>query len=552
MKKVLYAIGHEDTENALTEEVKSEYEVVGTVIYKEALIGHLEQTRPDIVILREGLPGSLPILDLTYTIRAQMPDIRIIFIAEEKLPGDSLLAALVSFGIYDILASDKIRLSEIVDCIRRPRTLGEAAMFQTPFSGAQHGKTFRATPKTVQPEKKKLLKLFGNKGDKANKDSGSGVSKEINKALKDKERMLKEKEAEIERLKQQELEKIARLKQEELAEIERRKREIEEKAKSIPIPPPASSSSHTQNQQDVNSSKTASAEQLSSKNDLPDEAGATMEPKRAKQSTTIQKAPQLPTKERGDCQVIAFMGSKHGVGNTTIALNTAGVLAAKYKVLFIEINERYPVTSYLFEFDNVSTGLEMAAKMAKSGKGDKIEEMIERPKKNQAPSNLHFLPFSNSVLIAEKENRNEVLDLEGLRAIISYILDKGYYEYIIIDIQPDDRYVGEGVLDGRLIVDHLFITVTQDAHSIGCAVYKKHQLASRASFMLESLSFAVNMYNDKSQMLLPQIADGLEIDKSSLVPIVLDHAQLIDSSLNGEIYAKGSRGEVFLSLINKM
>jgi hypothetical protein len=70
--------------------------------------------------------------------------------------------------------------------------------------------------------------------------------------------------------------------------------------------------------------------------------------------------------------------------------------------------------------------------------------------------------------------------------------------------------------------------------------------------MLESLSFAVNMYNDKSQMLLPQIADGLEIDKSSLVPIVLDHAQLIDSSLNGEIYAKGSRGEVFLSLINKM
>ena len=98
--------------------------------------------------------------------------------------------------------------------------------------------------------------------------------------------------------------------------------------------------------------------------------------------------------------------------------------------------------------------------------------MIERPKKNQAPSNLHFLPFSNSVLIAEKENRNEVLDLEGLRAIISYILDKGYYEYIIIDIQPDDRYVGEGVLDGRLIVDHLFITVTQDAHSIGCAVYK--------------------------------------------------------------------------------
>ena len=29
MKKVLYAIGHEDTENALTEEVKSEYEIVG-------------------------------------------------------------------------------------------------------------------------------------------------------------------------------------------------------------------------------------------------------------------------------------------------------------------------------------------------------------------------------------------------------------------------------------------------------------------------------------------------------------------------------------------
>jgi DNA-binding NarL/FixJ family response regulator len=177
MKKVLYAIGHEDTENALTEEVKSEYEVVGTVIYKEALIGHLEQTRPDIVILREGLPGSLPILDLTYTIRAQMPDIRIIFIAEEKLPGDSLLAALVSFGIYDILASDKIRLSEIVDCIRRPRTLGEAAMFQTPFSGAQHGKHSGRHPRQFSQKRKNCSSCSVIKGIKQIKTADRGLRK---------------------------------------------------------------------------------------------------------------------------------------------------------------------------------------------------------------------------------------------------------------------------------------------------------------------------------------------------------------------------------------
>lgn len=539
MKKLLYAIGHEDTEKALTEEIQNDFEVVGTVIYKEALIGHIEQSRPDIVILRERLPGSLSVLDLTYTIRTQMPDIRIIFIAEEKLPGDSLLSALVGFGIYDILASDKIRLSEIIDCLKKPRTLGEAAPFQSPFSSANYNKAQKSTPKIVTPEKKKGLGLFGGRKGKAadvqkNSAYNDAKEKERLRQIQEKERQLKEKEAEVERIREAQLAEIEKLKEVELAKI---RKEAEEKRGKEKLAAEGMQSSFS-------SSRDKATSPVSST------SSPAPEPKPPAQVLKAEVSRLVGSDH--PCQVVAFMGAKHGVGNTTVALNTAGVLAAKYKVLFIEVNERYPATSYLFEFRNMITGLEVAAQSVRIGEPGKIDAMIEHAEKKKCPPNLHFLPFSHSVLIAEKENRNEVLDVDGLNGILSYLLEKNYYDYIFVDIQPDDRYVGEGLLDGRLVSDSVFFTITQDVHSIACADYKKHQMEEKFPSLLKDLNYVVNSYEPDCKMLIPQIANVLDVAESVVVPISLDYARLIDSSLEGEIYAKDKYGEAFLRIVEKV
>lgn len=46
----------------------------------------------------------------------------------------------------------------------------------------------------------------------------------------------------------------------------------------------------------------------------------------------------------GEGQLVAFMGTKHGAGNTTVALNTAVALAnAGFKTCFIELNKNFPM-----------------------------------------------------------------------------------------------------------------------------------------------------------------------------------------------------------------
>lgn len=140
MKKILYAINHRQTEDAITERIGNEYLPVGAVTYKEAVLEQLKNTGADTLLIRESLPGSTPMERLLNRIRIEQPNLRIIVICFERPKQDPFLQQLVNWAIYDIINSDKPTLSEICSYILTPRTYRDAAQYgiglPTPPGGA--------------------------------------------------------------------------------------------------------------------------------------------------------------------------------------------------------------------------------------------------------------------------------------------------------------------------------------------------------------------------------------------------------------------------------
>ena len=109
-ERILYAIGHRQFEDKVTKgllgKYPDKYEVVGAVVHKEAILDTIKEKGVDILVVREKLPGSLKsdVFTIVLNIRTKFPKVRIIFVADDRKPGDKLLAKLVSYNIYDIHA----------------------------------------------------------------------------------------------------------------------------------------------------------------------------------------------------------------------------------------------------------------------------------------------------------------------------------------------------------------------------------------------------------------------------------------------------------------
>lgn len=239
-------------------------------------------------------------------------------------------------------------------------------------------------------------------------------------------------------------------------------------------------------------------------------------------------------------QVFGFMGSKHGIGNSTIALNVAALMAQKNKVLFIEINEKFPISSYLFELMNISSGLEYAVDLALKGKTEEIKEEILISDSKKVPKNLHFLTFSNSYLVKEKDGQVSPFSVQGFLALIEAIVLLKAYEVVIIDFQPDENDISHAALSGQIPMDQLFMTISQDAHSIGCAFYKNERI--RYGKAKSKPIYLLNYYNKKASLKVKDIADWLEIEINQLIPIGFYGEVLADCSLNGDFYVHSKLG----------
>ena len=96
MHKILYAINHKQTEEAINQRVSHEYLQVGAVTYKEAVLEQLKNTGADTLLIRESLPGSTPVERLLNRTRVEYPNLRIIIICNERPKQDPFLQMLVN------------------------------------------------------------------------------------------------------------------------------------------------------------------------------------------------------------------------------------------------------------------------------------------------------------------------------------------------------------------------------------------------------------------------------------------------------------------------
>lgn len=130
MKKILFAMGCDEPENYIKTKLKDDCQIVGSVGYREAVISKVQQLKPDILILREALPGSISLDNLIYNLRTRYEYCRIILIAGKHTPGDQFLKNVISRGVYDIVYGSSVSLKDVVNYIHKPSTYNDVVELQ--------------------------------------------------------------------------------------------------------------------------------------------------------------------------------------------------------------------------------------------------------------------------------------------------------------------------------------------------------------------------------------------------------------------------------------
>ena len=141
MFKIYLAVGNKELEGflrknaALIEKnLNQEVKFVGTAVYKEGIIQGIKETHPNVILIREGLPGTIQLTDLVYQIKLLSPTTRIIFLAGDRSPGDAFLATIIQYGVYDVLIGKKVDAKEMLKKIIHPNTFADVAAFMPKLS----------------------------------------------------------------------------------------------------------------------------------------------------------------------------------------------------------------------------------------------------------------------------------------------------------------------------------------------------------------------------------------------------------------------------------
>lgn len=133
--RILFAIGHKGAEEYLSNLLSDEYEVVSICLYKSAVLKNIENTRPEIAVISEGLEGKENIWDILKQIKIEFPDVRIVFISGDRKPGDKSLEWLVNKGIFDIVYGESVNINKVYDRIKNPNTFKDVQYLQRDIDG---------------------------------------------------------------------------------------------------------------------------------------------------------------------------------------------------------------------------------------------------------------------------------------------------------------------------------------------------------------------------------------------------------------------------------
>lgn len=270
----------------------------------------------------------------------------------------------------------------------------------------------------------------------------------------------------------------------------------------------------------------------------------------------------------GDGRMIAFLGSKHGIGNTTVALNTAIALAnCGYKTCFIELNRTFPMVTGFFEFNNIVRGLDTAVAAIQQNNPKLASQCIIKPHgimtSNKAvgkiykrlPGPLHFLLHSNSFLLQCQAGGAPHITERELKDLDYFLMVQERYSFVVVDLQPDDQASIDVFLGSSFHAHKLILTMTQDPHSITTAGRMITTLSrSRNGGLVRNAEFVLNQYAPNNKLAPNKICDTLHIKPSRMTRISLDPKGYMDAcySMVPYILSKGSSAKEYIDLRMKL
>ncbi|HBF8040595.1 TPA: ParA family protein [Clostridioides difficile] len=420
MVKICLAVASNDLEEYLVEnteyiqkEIGDDVEFVGEVVYREGVLQAIINNTPDVLIIREGLPGKVDILRLVQelTLLFPFPKLRIIFIAKDRRIGDALLASLVQFRVYDIVIGNNIDAFSIIEKIITPNILNDVAQFlpkiretekNTKLFEAQDLELIKKASEINQAVKKEIkplksIKNIEHHDKKVPKDYSEEkiiLEREIENEIKEEDIVIEdeliniEKEEEIiiedeglniedylieeEIIIEEEIENKEELNIEEDIVIEDEGLNIEDdliEEELITINENLIIDEDiNKNEEELNiEEQIENKEELNIEKEIKDYLKE--DKKQEKEIKIIKKNKPLRNKlpltksseekftyvKKVYQQIISFLGAKQGVGNSQLSFNVAVDLANKgLKVLYIDLNERSSINDIFYlGFDEV-------------------------------------------------------------------------------------------------------------------------------------------------------------------------------------------------------
>lgn len=130
MKKILYAVANKKWEDFFRTKIPKEFCICDeAATFREAVVDMVQRANADILLIREKLPGQVPITDVIHEVREKAENCRIVFLSEPKPVGDVLLATLVSYGVYDIIADQRISVDSILRVLKQPKTYKDVSAY---------------------------------------------------------------------------------------------------------------------------------------------------------------------------------------------------------------------------------------------------------------------------------------------------------------------------------------------------------------------------------------------------------------------------------------